>query len=674
MKPARLQTIAETAVIAALLLASDPAAAQARQDVFQLGRWSGSVQGDFDLESDHSRSDANQSTDYSLHQTRETVMIRNSGWSVVDPTIMSGSLSLTLGRYQEHERENSMYSSSQGSLEGYGFDASLLGATPYAVSLYANRARTFLNQTFGRTDVTFSDEGAIFRFGETSFLRRHGIPYFSSTLRVEREHVEQNTINALGQGFLLDEIRKRLAYDGHNGFETSDLDWNYSIDDVEDPSRTANNSRTQSVALNYSRDFGADLNRRWDSRISHYHRSALTDYDSSLVSERLHIDHRSDLSTDINYVFSRANTSAWTDTTQSGNFTVVHRLNANLSETGRLAAEHTTLPSGDIDSRTAGLQFGYRRGLPAGGTLTIEVGGSEQLHQNRLNSSEISVTDEAHGAPAPLGAGNGFPLSNPYVAAGSIVVVDTRGGARLPTTVDVDYDILVEGNQTRIVPLLTSAVIQSGDPLLVTYTYHVDPSLKYRTSVGSIGMGLDYGWVSANVAHSESSQKLLEGQNSQFLDEFRTDSATVDLRGTWRSVQGQAGAGFLKYDSVRLVYSQRRLYQFASYRPWRSTNLTLTSNWSVTDYVAPARRSEASSARLALDRFSPGGWTTTATLARRVFNQSEEPTETVNEASLIEKFEYGKFNLMSSITDARQSRGGFQTTNWRFQVSVMRGF
>jgi hypothetical protein len=658
----------------ASLLTPGHATAQVERGVLRMGPWTGSVQADYEADQARSVSAQNPSTDYSLRHARETLTIRNTGFSLVDEAVLSGNLSLTIGRFQDRQVADGLASSSHGSVTGYGFDSILLGTSPYAVSLYANKVQNFIGQNFGRTEVNYQDEGAIFRFGETSFLRDRGMAYFSSSLRLDRQRVQETTTNVLGQSFRLDEVRKRLAYDGHNGFETADLDWNYSVGDVEDPVNPRNNSRTQAAGVNYSLDFGAARNRRWDSRLSYYQRSGTAQYESSIINEGLHVDHRSDLATDTTYFFNRLYTPAFTTTTQNGGVSLTYRPNVNITSIGQFSADHTRLPTGTIDTTTERLQLEYRRGLADRGTVSARLSGSEQQHDNRLTSSEVNITDEAHGAPAQLGAGVGFRINNAFVVPASIVVVDTRGGARLATVLGVDYDVVAEGNFTRIVPLLTSTVIQPADPLAVSYAYQLDPSLRYRSRSGSVSFGLDFGWISVGIAHDETSQEVLAGQDSQFLDEYHSNAASVDLRGVWRNVQAQGGGGVVDYVSTRLAYIQRRLYQLAVYRPVQSTSISVASNWTVTSYSLPSRRSETDSVRVSLDRYVPGGWTTAGSVGRRVYKESAQPTETVDEATLIERLTYGQLGVAATGTAGRQSRGEFRTTSWRVQISVTRGF
>jgi len=672
MRPVSLALPAAVAAILGLVPAGGARAQQA--NVLEPGSWNGQVETGYQSDHDTSRFEGQSTSRFNYARSYENATLRNSGFTLVDPSVMTGNVSLSVGRFQDHSDSDGEHGSDHGNLLGYGIDTVFLGGSPYAISAYANRNQSFAAQSFGRTDMTVEDEGAVFRLGESGLQRDYGLPYFSSNLRLEQQHVQETTDSIIGQSFHLDQVRRLLTYDGHNGFQTSDLYWNYSLDRNDDQSSARNSSTTQTGSVSYSRDLGEARNRRWDSNFSWLRRSASQDYNTYLLKEKLHIDHRSDLSSDYFYNADRMATALGATTTQSGGIGLTHRLYNNLTSSLQASAQRERLPSGIIDNRAGNLQLSYQRSLPWSGLLTGHLSGGRQWSDNRLNSSFIGILDEAHGAPTPLGAGGGFTLGQPFVSAASISVVDTRGGARLATQAGIDYEVLADGQQTRIVPLLTSAVIQAGDPLLVSYTYQIDPSIKYRTTPSSAGIGADWGWISAAFSHDQSEQTLESGQQSQFLNSFRTDIATLDLRGTWTRWQAQAGGGYQRYDSTLMSYTQRRLYEYASYRPTYTTTASLTSNWTVTDYQLPVRRSDASSVRLAVDRIMPEGWTANAMLSRRVFKDTLVPTEIVDEASIGGKFQYGELTLLTSLSGGTLERGPTRTVNWRAQLSAVRDF
>lgn len=670
-----LRTIPQTAVMTVMwLLASSETGAQSLAD-FHLGAWSGSLDSAYGIDRQHTNSaDGSPEIDSARRRTQDRLTIRNEGFYFLHPGIASGNLGLTFGLVRDRDVTNGTVNSRQAKLTGYAFDSTFFAAFPYNGTLYANRTQNFLTQPFGRTDITFEDRGATFRLREDSPLRDWGFPYVSANVRAEQQHIQETTTSVLGQAFRRDEMRNVLSLDGHKGFETSDLDLRYEFNDLNNSTFPSGSFQSQTANLNYSRDFGPALNRRSDTRLFYYTRSGVSPFSLFTADQRLRIDHLKDLSTSYSYLLTHTDTQAGTTTTQNGVFNVRHTPYRDLTANAQLSGLHQELPAGVRDSYAGQFALQYHRALPVGGAVFARAGGSYQLNNNQLRASQINVTDEAQGAPTPLGAGAGFLLDQSFVVASSIVVVDTRGGARLATTPGIDYDIVLEGNLIRIVPLPTSAVIQPGDPLAVSYTYELDPSLKYSTTSSSVSGGVDFRWIAFSYGHEQSEQTLRSGQDSRFLQNLRRDTAQLDLRGAWKALQGQAGAAYVRYDSTRLAYTQHRYNLLASYRPTRSLALAFNTDSTLTDFTLPAHQTDARSMRLTLDWYPREGLSTTALLGRRVYKDSLQPTETINEASLNARLLYGKLNLVTALTASERIRGGFQTAVWRLDFTAIRRF
>lgn len=638
------------------------------------GAWGGEMELGFAAERQQTRSDGGPRLDLRHRRFRERLGIRNQGFSILDPRLFTGSLGLSFDLFQDLDRSEGAATSRQGTLVGYAFDSTFVAEKPYSASLFANRNQSSLTQPFGgRTEIELENRGAVFRLREDSILRDWGIPYFSATGRAHQERTAEST-TGLGQTFRRDELRNVLSVEGRNGFETADLDFRYEFSDLENRALPRLGFQTHAASLNYSLDFGPTLNRRWDSRLSYFARTGLGPMTFFTADEQLRIDHYANLATDYRYLFTNIDTQAGTTSTHNGVFHAQHRLYRNLTTNALLSGIRQELPAGLRNTYAGQLDFSYQRSLPSTGRLFAHAGGRRQLDDNDLEASQVNVTDEPHNAPSPLGGGAGFLLEQPFVVASTIVVVDTRGGARLPTTPGVDYDIVAEGDLTRIVPLPTSLVILPGDPLAVSYTYEVDPSIEYSTASWWLNAGVDLRWVAASFGHEQSDQTQRSGRSSPFLEDRRRDTAQVELRGAWNAFEGRAGAGYLRYDATRLAYTQQRFSQFASYRPWRNLVLALNAEESSTQYTLPVRRSESQSARLTLDWFAPGGWWVTGLAGRRVFKDSSLPTETVNEASLTARLTYGKLDLATGLTVSDRTRGAFRSNDWRLEARVTRRF
>jgi hypothetical protein len=659
-----------------MILAMLPSAEAGAQELegLRLGAWAGEVEMGYAGDRQQTRSDGIPVNDFEHRRLRERLGIRNQGFSVLDPRLVTGSLGLTFDVFRDRDSFDGTQTSRRGELTGYAFDSTFLADKPYNATLYANRNQNSLTQPFGgRTDVDYENRGVALRLREDSFLRDWGMPYFSSTLRTYQEHVKETT-TGLGQTFERDELRNVVAFDGHKGFETADLDLRYELNDLENLAFPAGSFQTRTGGVNYSQDFGPGLNRRWDSRLFYTDRTGLSPTTLLTADERVRIDHYRNLFTDYRYLGTRIETQVGTTDTHEGIFHVQHQLHRNLTTDARVSALRQEFPAGTRSNHAGQLDFTYQRSLPWEGRVFAHAGGRRQIDEVKASTSQINVVDEPHTAPAPLGAGAGFLLDQPFVVVATIVVVDTQGGGRVTATPGVDYDVVQEGNLTRIVPLLGSPRIQAGDPLAVSYTYEIDPSIKYSTDSAWLNAGADFRWIAFSVGHEQSDQTLLSGEDGRFLEDRRKDTAQLELRGFWATLQAQAGAAFTRYDSTRLAYTQQRFNQRVSFRALPNLLLALNAEESSTDYTLPERRSQAHSLGLTLDWLAPGGWSTTTFVGRRVYKDSVLPEETIDEASFKARFVYGKLEIVSLVALNDRTRGTFETIDRRFDVKLIRRF
>ena len=383
-------------------------------------------------------------------------------------------------------------------------------------------------------------------------------------MRSQEESDESTT--QLGQTYKLDETRDILGYEADKGFQTADLDFYYQY--ISD-SYTGNERfafDTQWVNLNYSLDFGPDLNRRWDSRINYYTTSGAFAQSFLYADERLHIDHFQNLSTNYEYLLSNTSAEGQTDTSQTGTFQLQHRLYQSLVTTLTLQGFYDTLTQGERDFYAVELTPNYSRSIPWGGTLYLDGDGRYEIDDNHLSGSQVRVINEQHAATP-----SGFTLNQPFVATSTIVVVDIRGGGRLPCQLDIDYDVTQLGTLTQIVPIPTSHIIQPGDPLEVSYSYQVAAHGRYSTTTLVGNAGMTFSWIDFNLQHQQIDENLLSGQGGQFLYNLHQDQGRVEVHHEWEPVDARANALYQIYDSdselFTLKYTLQNYGQYLTFRP-----------------------------------------------------------------------------------------------------------
>lgn len=645
------------------------------QGGLRLGTWQGELQASFDGQEQTTRFAGGPETQFSLRRLRERLNIRNQGFSVLDPRLLTGNAGLTYDLVHDRQESDGVATTTTGKLTGYSFDATVLGQMPYNATVFANRSQNFLTQPFGgRSDLAYENRGVVLRLREDSFLRERGIlPYFSASLRAYQEQNDELTTIA-GQSFRRDDLRDVITLEARNGFETADLEFRYESTDFRNRVFAPGTYQSDVVNVNYSGDFGPTLNRRWDSRIFYSNRTGATAVRFVNVDEQVRIAHHKKLSTTWRYVATEQEVASGTTTSQGGVFQLQHRLYDNLTTNLEASELRQRLPDGTRETAYGQAGFLYRRNLPDNAQVFASLGGRYQRDDNQLQASLIQVIDEPHAAPPVLGGGAGFLLNQRFVDVATIGVVDTRGGARLPTSPGIDYVVVAEGDLTRIVPLATSAVIQPNDPLAVTYTYEVDPSLRYATTAHWWGAGADFGWVAFSAAGDKSKQEALSGRDSSFLEDRRKDETQVEFRGRRGDLQARAGANYVRYRATRLAYDGQRYSQSIRYRPNSGFALRLSAQQYSTDYELPVRHSQGYSAELTLDWFAPGGLLVTTYFARSNYRDTELPADDKSEANLKVRRYWRKLEFISTIGRIHRTRGTVDTTDERIMLTATRRF
>lgn len=652
------------------------ACARASASPLQAGTWDGEIDADFATDSYRVHQDGQTQQDLTARRRRwlEELSLYNRGWYLYDPRLYTGNVGFTLGLVQDHGSADGQSDSRHSRLLGYSFDSMLFAELPYSLQTYTNRSERYQLLPFSRTQAALRNVGAVVNLREDSALRRFKLRHLSSNLRLEEQRLDETNTPVAGAAYRRDELRRTLTWEVADGFETADLDWRLQTDDFSNRVYPAGSYRAVNASGNFSIDFGSRLNRRFDSHVSQSTRSG--PYGTSLLvtDERLHVDHYANLSTEAMFQSIRVSTRDSSATTYTGSSGVNYHPFRNLGTMLDLSASRTELTAGERSNRAAQLLLSYEHTLPARGRFFVILTGRERIDDNHLAAARLEVVDEGHAAPAVLGAGAGFLLEQGFADPNSIEVVDARGGARLPTALGIDFELVTEGNRTRIVPMVTSVVIRPGDPLVVTYYFQVDPSIRYRTAGRSVSAGVSIRNVTASVGRDVTTPTVVAGQDAGFLVEERRSRADLELAGHVAGLRSTTSTSWLRYDSNRLAYTQRRWSELLQYRPTERTTLSLVGDWSVTNFDAPARRSDVKSARLSADYYGPGGWWVTATLSRRTNRDTQLAAEAINEAQLRARREYGRLTLSGALTAGDRNRGGTRLQNWGLDINVTRRF
>jgi len=639
-----------------------------------LGAWRGRLDLGYATNHQQISSKNGQDNEFESTQYDMRVELRNQGFYYLDPRFIKGNLGLTLGMFQSQQKSNDSKSSQPGNLIGYAFDATFLAGKPYSGTLYANKTENSVVRPFGgRTELSNELRGVTLRLRESSVLKDWGLPYFTTTLRVERHRLTESSTHP-EQNFQRDESQDRVHLVTHKGFETSDLNFEYELTDQKSSFSTHGSNRLTRARMTYSLDFGPTLSRRWDSRLSYSDRSGGNPVTVFIADEELQILHHTRLSTNYRYLLSQIDTQTGKTTAHSGIFQLQHRLYQNLNSSVNVLARRRELPTGEQSTYAGRLGLGYQRSLPHNGQMFATIHGKYQLDDNQLTSSRVDAVDASHNAPPVLGAGNGFLLDNSFIDDSTIVVVVTQGGARQDALLGIDYDLFQEGNLIRIVPRPTSLVIQPGDSMAVSYTYNVDPSIKYTTVSSSLRTGADYRWIAFSVGHEETEQTPRSGSSGRFLDKSSSDTADLQLRGNWTSIRGEVGAAYKDYRQTNLAYTQQRYHQRVTYRPRAVLSLSFTAEKTRTDYTLPTRKTTSQALQLSMNWLAPGGWRTTGLVEWRDYNDSLSAGDTYSEARFTARKSMGKLSINAGMRVSKRMQGSGEADNWDVHLNLSRSF
>lgn len=640
-----------------------------------IGNWSSNAELSYELERQDTQSENAPSRAYDSDRFREKLNIKNQGYYLLDPELATGNMGMTLEFLQEQDNFAGINGSQNGQLIGYNFDIRLLPSKPYTLLAYADRNQDSLHRDFGtRSDITNTNFGARFDLRNGNFLGKNGIPYFRTSLGVTHNHTVEDT-RGPRQGFRRNEVRNELDYSAHKGFETADLDFNYRLEDVKDNALARSSFINQTANLTYSLDFGPNLNRRWDSHLGYLKRNGTTDTQFILVNENLHIAHFKNLSTNYRYSLTSYKTPNGTTLNQTGSASLQHRLYKNLITSIRGQGTKTDLPNGSRDSYQGSINMNYNRKLPEQGQVFVYGATRYQINNNNLDSSLVDVVDESHNAPAVLGAGSGFELNRPFPVTGTIEIVDNRGGSRLPVQEGIDYELLPQGENIQIIPIPTSPIIQPGDPLLISYSYEVSPSISYSTAYWSLGGGVNYRWLRFSVMHEDSNQSLLSGRDQTFLNDRRLDRVSLGLHGEWKQLQGRVNNTYQVENSTRLKYRRWQFDQYIAYTGPLNMTLSSSTSESLTRYDLPSSRDQENySAHLSLDGWVHRIWLVRAFAGVRILHDTLVADEKIHEAGITSRGRIGKLTLQGIANWSEYDRGAVTTNDWRLEIRITRNF
>jgi len=254
---------------------------------------------------------------------------------------------------------------------------------------------------------------------------------------------------------------------------------------------------------------------------------------------------------------------------------------------------------------------------------------------------------------------------------------DIRGGARIPTTLGVDYITLQQGQLTKIVILPTTVVILPGDPLEVNYSYVTGPTGRYSTTSLTATGGMSFGWIAFNISHSQTNQKMQSGEGSEFLYSQHQETGQLNLQKDWEWFAASAVAVYEIYHTHSASfgtfdYTLQNYGQFLTFRPGYNSIIHVDGNEDLTKYTDTGQTSSFLDFEASLDRYFSSGNFLTAFARTRQISQSDFPTEIDYEAGLRANFRYGKIYILPWFSWVDRQYGSTKTNDPHIMIKIGR--
>lgn len=616
---------------------------------------------------------------------REILTLRNSG-AIFDPRLVNFTFGGSYGYYNSWATEDNQ----RGGLLGYDFSASILPQKPYSLTLFTNRAQNFYSREVpGVTQILNENLGGT--------LVADAL-YIPSTLRFRREYRDEESRGLVlgGAGSSQKNLRNVLTYEGLRGWLNSELDLHYELTDDQNLSNSGFgspavgpnlSSRRHDAALNYSIDFGPELNRRWDSRIRFMAQTGFTNLTTLNINEWLRIEHQENFLTNYRYAFTDTKSQDGSAFNHDLALGLEHHLYRNLVTTFETENNYQTLSAGSKEMLRNNLNFIYTKRLPLDGQLNASLGGGLSYETDKFNGSEGFAPQETHTAASPFALS--ISLSNPFVNLTSVVVTKTSAGPLpagcvppidplIPLVAGRDYVLQTVGNVTEIKPLPClglSVGINPGDTIAADYRFSLPSSpLAFTTSTWHANFSLDYGWIRPYFTHSQTNQSLVSGSDSRFLNDERVDSLGIEFRfdsQRWHSRFLGEGQG---YASTRTKYEGIRFNQILGVTIRPDLTLMFNADEAFTTFILPRRKTLSAMGAATLS-YSPTPYIVADLFTElRMMNDNTSENERSRQAGLRLRWYYRKLEILPTIELLDRSYGDRRTMNFHGLLSIIRRF
>ncbi len=387
---------------------------------------------------------------------RERLVLETNGW-IYHPALMKLKLRVEPElRQSTQDRDSGENDDSSDTLASYFAEARLLDPKPVSLRLFGQRRETTLRSAFAQ-----SAESEIDTYGADIYLKNRLLP---TTLGYVHRDVDQS-------GFF-DSQETQDQYNlvtHHNAIRSKTrLSATYSENE-----RTLQGFTNTVDTLNsdlhnewmLARDQRVKLNSFWNYRSSDF---GTLETNSLRLRENLHWQHRTNLRSDYNLGFSRAETGVSEFQSQDAEARVTHLYNDRLTTAGGAGYTGNEFTGGDEQIYRGRLDFTFRQPIEWG-RMNLFAGANYDVTTRNLDALQIQVIAE----PQTLSTSAVTFLNNPNVDPATVRV--TNGNATIVYVNGADYILEQIGNQTRISRTVLGNIAE-GQTVLVDYQFTSDAS------------------------------------------------------------------------------------------------------------------------------------------------------------------------------------------------------
>ena len=618
-----------------------------------------------------------QDSRFNSTQLQERLALRQTGSSLYDPRLFTFSLGGEFGLSPDWSEWDGGRAVRRGTLWGYDTVANLLPQAATSLDLFAMRQHDLLSRELATLSESVNEQR-----GMTLSARRLPIP---STLTVQRELQEEESHTG-DVAIQREDWRTIMTYEGQRGWLNRELNLRAELIDLSAVATPSLSYQSREGVLRYGADSGPELNRHWESTLRAFSRTGNTQLSTLTVDEAIQVDHRDTLWSDYHYLLNANETSGRRSTSQNLGARLHHRLYDSLTTTvgGDLlrqaltgGTEHVLRSQADVD---------YLKQLPWHGRLRAGMGTTMAYQQDRFEGTESFVPQEVHDVASPVA----LPITVDHASATSSSLVVTKialgplpigciapSGPPVPLVLGRDYTLLTVNNFLQIIPIACSGAspgINPGDTLGVEYDFRVSPSVDFTTNGWRANLNLEYPWIRPYLAHEQTMQSLLSGQDDGRLEDQRSQAVGLEVGGQMPRLQVNLLGELSRYTAERTAYDRARSTQWLSCAIRPEVTLSLSAEQSFFNFLEPAHQATHFLEQGTLT-YAPGpGLLIDVSASRRAVTDTLLPNERNLEVGLNLRWFIRKLEVLPVLRWFTWQRGGTRAREYRVFLRAVRRF